>query len=130
MLKEQQGAAATGVYRFAWGADYPTPENFLFPLLHSSSMAKDAEGNVTGDNRARYNNPEFDKLIDTARATKDEAARIKMYQQAEKMAMDDMALIPTFNRSQFRLMATDKFNGLDDINFNEDPILEKISLKK
>ncbi len=93
-------------------------------------MSKDAEGNVTGDNRARYNNPEFDKLIDTARATKDEAARLAMYKQAEKIAMDDMALIPTFNRSQFRLMATDKFNGLDDINFNEDPILEKISLKK
>ncbi|MFJ9593142.1 ABC transporter substrate-binding protein [Streptomyces virginiae] len=130
MLKEQQGGQATGVYRFAWGADYPTPENFLFPLLHSASMNKDAEGNVTGDNRARYNNPEFDKLVDTARATKDEAARTAMYKQAEKMAMDDMALIPTFNRSQFRLMATDKFNGLDDINFNEDPILEKISLKK
>ncbi|MFJ3927977.1 ABC transporter substrate-binding protein [Streptomyces sp. NPDC090022] len=130
MLKEQQSSSASGLYRFAWGADYPTPENFLFPLLHSTSMAKDAEGNVTGDNRARYNNPAFDKLIDDARATKDEAARIKMYQQAEKMAMDDMALIPTFNRTQHRLMATDKFNGLDDINFNEDPILEKISLKK
>ncbi|WP_327383448.1 MULTISPECIES: peptide ABC transporter substrate-binding protein [unclassified Streptomyces] len=130
MLKEQQSAAGSGLYRFAWGADYPTPENFLFPLLHSTSMSKDAEGNVTGDNRARYNNPEFDKLIDTARATKDEAARIAMYKQAEKMAMEDMALIPTFNRSQQRLMATDKFNGLDDINFNEDPILEKISLKK
>ncbi|MEU9373932.1 ABC transporter substrate-binding protein [Streptomyces sp. NPDC048255] len=130
LLEEQKTPGATGMYRFAWGADYPTADNFLFPLLHSTSMAKDENGKVTGDNRARYNNPEFDKLIDQARATKDDAARIALYKQAEKMAMDDMALIPTFNRSQFRLMATDKFTGLDDINFNEDPILEKIQLKK
>ncbi len=65
-----------------------------------------------------------------ARALKDEAQRIELYKKAEKIAMDDMALIPMFDRTQYRLMATDKFNGLDDIDFGEDPILENISLKK
>lgn len=130
LLDAQTAPGAQGLFRFAWGADYPTPDNFLYPLLHTDSINKDETGKVIGDNRVRYSNPAFDKLVNEARASKDEAKRIELYKQAEKIAMDDMALIPMFNRSQQRLMATDKFNGLDDINFNEDPILEKISLKK
>ncbi|WP_236240125.1 ABC transporter substrate-binding protein [Streptomyces sp. CC228A] len=130
LLDAQTAPGAQGLFRFAWGADYPTPDNYLYPLLHTDSINKDESGKVIGDNRVRYSNPEFDKLVSQARALKDEAQRIELYKKAEKIAMDDMALIPMFDRTQYRLMATDKFNGLDDIDFGEDPILENISLKK
>ncbi|MFD4631080.1 ABC transporter substrate-binding protein [Streptomyces sp. NPDC058284] len=128
-LEAEQSADATGLFRYSWGADYPTPDNYLYPLLHSGSIAKDENGEVKGDNRSRYHNPAFDKLVDRARATKDEKRRTAIYKQAEKIAMDDMALIPTFHRSEYRLVAKDKFNGLDALSFGETPYLEGISLK-
>ncbi|MCZ4098177.1 ABC transporter substrate-binding protein [Streptomyces sp. SID13666] len=128
LLAAQQAPGATGAYRFAWGADYPTPDNFLFPLLDSKSINPDASGKVQGDNRARYNSPAFDALVEKARSTKDTTARNEVYKQAEKLAMDDQALIPLWNRTQFRLVNTKKFaNGAMD--FHEDPNLAQITLK-
>ncbi|MFD3514349.1 ABC transporter substrate-binding protein [Streptomyces sp. NPDC058657] len=127
-LPAQQEPNAEGMYRFAWGADYPTAENFLFPLLATKSINKDEGGKVTGDNRARYSNPKFDSLIDQARATPDDAKRNQMYKDAEKVALDDQAMIPMFLRTQFRLVNTDKFAGAS-MDFFEDPSLAEISLR-
>lgn len=128
LLAAQQSPKATGMYRFAWGADYPTPDNFLYPLLATASINKDESGKVTGDNRARYSNPKFDELLAKARATKDGAARNAIYKEAEKVAMDDVALIPLWNRHQLRLANTKKFANLQ-MDFHEDPNLAQISLK-
>jgi oligopeptide transport system substrate-binding protein len=128
LLEAQQAPGASGAYRFAWGADYATPDNFLFPLLHTASINKDPSGKVVGDNRSRYSNPEFDGLVDKARTTKEPAERIKLYQQAEKIALEDQALIPLWNRTQFRLANTKKWADLA-MDFNEDPTLPEISLK-
>ncbi|MEU6555917.1 ABC transporter substrate-binding protein [Streptomyces sp. NPDC046915] len=128
LLGDQQKPGATGLYRFAWGADYPTPDNYLFPLLDSASINKDASGKVTGDNRERYNSKKFDGLVAKARATADQAGRNDLYKQAEKVALDDMALIPLWNRTQFRLVNTKKF-GNATLDFHENPSLPEISLK-
>lgn len=128
LLADQQAPNSTGAYRFAWGADYPTPDNFLFPLLDSKSINKDESGKVQGDNRGRYNNPAFDALVEKARSTKDGAARNDVYKQAEKLAMDDQALIPLWNRTQFRLVNTKKFTG-GAMDFHEDPNLSEITAK-
>ncbi|MFI9567399.1 peptide ABC transporter substrate-binding protein [Streptomyces rishiriensis] len=128
LLADQQKPNATGLYRFAWGADYPTPDNFLFPLLDTASINKDASGKVTGDNRGRYSNKAFDALLAKARGTESEAGRNVLYKQAEKLAMDDMALIPLWNRTQLRLANTKKFADLK-MDFHEDPNLAEISMK-
>jgi len=128
LLEQQQAPKASGLFRFAWGADYPTPDNFLFPLLHTKSINPDASGKVQGDNRGRYSNPQFDKLVEDARKTKDEAERQQLLQQAEKMALDDMALIPMWNRTQYRLFDAKEFTG-GKMDFNEFPTLTTISLK-
>ncbi|TQJ52611.1 peptide/nickel transport system substrate-binding protein/oligopeptide transport system substrate-binding protein [Streptomyces sp. SLBN-115] len=130
VFEGEQSPDATGLFRYSWGADYPTPDSYLYPLLDSASINRGADGSVVGDNRARYSNPAFDALIGKARATTDEKQRIAIYKQAEKVAMDDMALIPTFTRTEYRVVRTDRFDGLDDINFGETPNLENISLKK
>ncbi|MEU6093705.1 ABC transporter substrate-binding protein [Streptomyces sp. NPDC047079] len=128
LLADQQKPGATGLYRFAWGADYPTPDNYLFPLLDSASINKDASGKVTGDNRERYSSKKFDDLVAKARATEDQSARNELYKQAEKVAMDDVALIPLWNRTQLRLANTKKYGNVK-MDFHENPNLAEISLK-
>jgi oligopeptide transport system substrate-binding protein len=130
MLDNEQQPNATGLFRSAWGADYPTPENFLTPLLSTEAIgAKSASEPTTGDNKGRYSNPKFDQLLKDAKANKDEAARIKLYQQAEKIAIgDDMAEIPLWNRTQHRLANTEKYINMR-MDFNENPDLSVISIK-
>lgn len=111
-------SAPASIDRLGWGLDYPTADNFLFPLLFSTSS----------DNKANYNNPAFDKLINDARAETDAAKRIKLFQQAEDLALEDMAIIPMWWRTQFRLVKLDKFGGIAIDPF-EDPTLRTAFLK-
>ncbi len=47
-------------------------------------------------NRGRYSSAEFDKALDEARHTLDDAAREKLLQQATEIAMKDLGIIPLF----------------------------------
>ena len=38
LLDNEQQPGSTGIYRAAWGADYPTPGNFLQPLLSTDAI--------------------------------------------------------------------------------------------
>ncbi|MEU2913635.1 ABC transporter substrate-binding protein [Streptomyces massasporeus] len=128
LLDDQQKPGATGLYRFAWGADYPTPDNYLYPLLSTASINKDESGKVIGDNRSRFSNKAFDDLVNKARATNDQAARSDLYKQAEKIAVGELPLIPLWNRTQQRLANTKKFANLE-MDFHENPNLAEVGLK-
>ncbi len=71
-------------YITGWIADYLDPQDFLSALLRSG--AKMAH---TG-----YRNPRFDALCDQADAETDPARRIPLYQEADRIAMDDVAVLP------------------------------------
>jgi len=117
LTKEDEGDF--DIARSAWSADYPTPDNFLYPLLGSDS----------GDDTAKYNNPAFDDLIKKERAAKTDAERKPTIQQAEKLAIGtDVALIPTFYRTQFRAFDAKKWTGVD-LDFFENPTLDTIQPK-
>jgi len=130
MLNNEQAPGASGLFRAAWGADYPTPFNFLPPLLSCAAIGTDDPTKpVVGDNRGRYCNKSFDDLLNKGKGTKDEGERVKLAQQAEKMAIgDDLALIPTFARTQNRLANSSKFVNLR-MDFNENADLSVISVK-
>jgi oligopeptide transport system substrate-binding protein len=107
------------IARAAWLADTPTAENFLYPVLGSTSE----------DNDGKYNNPEFDKLVEQGRTQKDDAERAKLYRQAEKIAIgQDLALIPTFYRTQYRVFDSKKWSGVG-LDFFENPTYATIGLK-
>ena len=72
--------------RLGWVADYPIMDNFLYPLFHSDSIG--------GDNKSCYSNPEFDKGLAEARATADDAERVKKMQALDKMVADFCPVIP------------------------------------
>ncbi len=67
------------MYRYAWYADFPDPDNFLYVLLFSESP----------NNYARYKNPKVDALLTQARAETDYLQRIKLYREAEDLIMQD-----------------------------------------
>lgn len=129
LLNNEQQPGTSGLFRAAWSLDYPTGENMLAPLLATSAIGAKATEPTTGDNRGRYSSKKFDDLIKDGRATKDEADRIKHWQDAEKVAIgDDMALIPLWYRTQHRLANTTKFINMR-MDFGENPDLYEISIK-
>ncbi|HVW31064.1 MAG TPA: ABC transporter substrate-binding protein, partial [Acidimicrobiia bacterium] len=122
LLKNEKANNASGLFRAAWSADYPSAENFLFPLLSEKSLPP-------GDNRGRYVNKQFDDLLAQARRTADDATRASLIKQAEKIAIgDDLALIPLWYRDQYRAFDSSKWTGVD-LDFFENPTLSTIGLK-
>jgi peptide/nickel transport system substrate-binding protein len=69
---------------FSWVADFPDGYNFLFPNLHSSNFG-------AGGNYARYSNPRVDAILDQAVRETDNARRITLYREAERLAVEDAA---------------------------------------
>lgn len=75
-------------FRMGWIADYPSMDNFLYPLFHSSE-----KGN---NNMTFYSNPEVDKLLEEARKETDEEKRHELYRKAEKMILEDAPIVPIY----------------------------------
>jgi peptide/nickel transport system substrate-binding protein/oligopeptide transport system substrate-binding protein len=129
LLQNEKKPNASGIYRSAWGADYPTPDNFLFPLLSTKAINPNAQNVAQGDNAGRYSNKQFDDLLAKERAAKTDADRKGPIQQAEKLAIgQDQALIPLWYRTQYRVFDANKWTGVG-LDFFENPTLSTLSLK-
>jgi peptide/nickel transport system substrate-binding protein/oligopeptide transport system substrate-binding protein len=89
------GPDSAQIFRMGWLADYPSLDNFLYPLFHSSQQG--------AYNNSFYDNPEFDELLAQARQTTDEAQRINLYLQAEKLMLTDVPCIPIYYYRSFRV---------------------------
>jgi oligopeptide transport system substrate-binding protein len=77
----------------AWIADYNDPMTFL-DLFESSSAF----------NTYEYSNPDYDRLISSAREELDQGKRMGMLEQAEKILVtDDAGCAPIFFQGQARL---------------------------
>ncbi|MCM2416008.1 hypothetical protein [Streptomyces sp. RKAG290] len=84
-----------------WAIDYPSVDNFLYPLFHSASIGD--------DNFTRYNSPAVDGLIDKARATADDDERRALYGEAEAVTCRDLPLLPLWFGVQYHLVNLEKF---------------------
>jgi len=79
-------------YEVGWVADYPDPENFLDLLFHSESV----------ENHTAYSNPDVDRLLEEARVEGDVSARLEIYQEVERIIVDEAPWLPLwFGRSYF-----------------------------
>jgi ABC-type oligopeptide transport system substrate-binding subunit len=112
IYRDEASKDAQGLYPFSWVADYPSAENFLDSLLSSDAIQRGSDGSVGGSNYARYSSSAFDNAMNIARSTADPAQRAQKLQAAEKIALDDMALIPLYSHTQYRLAATGAFTGV------------------
>lgn len=70
-----------------WIAGYPDPEYFLHMLLHSRSSS----------NVIRWSSSRFDELIDRALAQESSAARLALFHEADRLAVQhECSVIPLF----------------------------------
>ena len=58
----------------------------------------------SGNNHSKYSNPTFDTLFDQASSSPDPAKRMQLFQEAEKVIVDDAAFIPIYNYLRFYLL--------------------------
>jgi len=78
---------APQVFRYGWCLDYPDTHNFLFDVFHSSVR----------DLGINWDSPEFDSLLEQAKAEPDLATRVDLYAQAENLLSNqDAAIIPIY----------------------------------
>jgi ABC-type oligopeptide transport system substrate-binding subunit/predicted Ser/Thr protein kinase len=112
IYQDEASAKAEGLYPFSWIGDYPSAENYLDSLLSSGSIQRRDDGSVGGSNYARYSSSAFDNAMKTARSTADASLRTQRLQAAEKIALDDMAMIPLYSHVQYRLADTKDFTGV------------------
>jgi oligopeptide transport system substrate-binding protein len=76
----------TGMFRTGWVMDYPSIENFLAPLYTTNGSANDGD----------YSNDQFDALIAEAGASATIEEANVLYQEAERLLAEDMAVIPAW----------------------------------
>jgi oligopeptide transport system substrate-binding protein len=81
------------LFSSGWCADYPDPENFADVLFHTGSS----------QNNGGYSHPELDALVESARVERDVARRIQMYQEAERMIVDEAAVMFTIHSLSYQL---------------------------
>ena len=103
------------IYDYGWIADYPDPHNFLYSLFHSKA----------GSNVSKYNNPDYDSLIDLATMETNEDKRIQYYIDAEEKLINDAVLIPLYHGSTFALIK----DHVSDINFTPYGMLDLRDVK-
>lgn len=75
------------MFEAGWIADYVDPEDFLDILFHSQSL----------DNSTKYNNPQVDQLLESARTEKDANKRMDLYRRAEEIVVNEAPWIPLFH---------------------------------
>ncbi|MEQ9813916.1 MAG: ABC transporter substrate-binding protein [Azospirillaceae bacterium] len=92
-----QGMNAGEVPFFPWGwsAGYPDALYFLSQVWYGPSPY----------NRARWQNDEFDALIEEAQGTADNEARYALYNEAERILLEDFGTCPITVRMQVALVA-------------------------
>jgi oligopeptide transport system substrate-binding protein len=83
----------TQVYRQGWIGDYNDPFTFL-ELLRSTA----------GQNDTGYNNPEYDRLVAASQSALEPHARMDLLQQAERVLLADMPILPLYTYVRPRLV--------------------------
>ncbi len=84
-----------------WQADYPDPENFLDILFHSQSEA----------NHGAYRNEQVDRLLEQARTEQDPQRRLQLYQQAERLIVDEAFIIPLWYTGEQKVLVKPYVKG-------------------
>ncbi|GAA2356787.1 peptide ABC transporter substrate-binding protein [Catellatospora methionotrophica] len=92
---------ADTLFRMTWAIDYPSADNFLYPLFHSASIGS--------SNYTRYHSADVDRLVSEARATGPAQDRRKLYLEAEAQVCADLPLLPLWFGVQYHLVNLDRF---------------------
>lgn len=107
------------IFRSAWSADYPNPDNFLH-LFYSKNIT-DLSNNNQGVNNSKYSNPTFDQLLEDARKQENIGQKMKLYAKAERELLLNPPIIPLWYSGDMQIMYSSirnlQFNSLNYFDF-------------
>ena len=89
-------------FSLAWQADYPDPHTFVDVLFRTGSSI----------NNTNYSNPEVDALLEQANVEADPVRRIKLYQEAEEMIVEDAAWLPLWWGVEGKVLVKQRIGGM------------------
>ncbi|WP_164543599.1 ABC transporter substrate-binding protein [Streptomyces mobaraensis] len=106
-----------GIIVFGWGADFPSGQGFLQPIVDGRFILDTANQNYP-----ELNDPEVNKLMDQAIAESDPKKAGAIYQEADKKVMEGAWYLPfTYEKNIIwrssrltNVYTTDAFNGRYD----------------
>ncbi|HET7795988.1 MAG TPA: ABC transporter substrate-binding protein [Rhizobacter sp.] len=87
MLK-RTGKGEHDITFLSWAGDNGDPDNFLTPNLTCAAV-------TGGGNKSQWCNKAFEELIEAGRKTVDPKKRAEIYVKAQRLAYDEVAVIPT-----------------------------------
>ncbi len=105
------------IFRLGWMADYPHPNNFMSLMLSYSD-----------NNRGRWVNKKYDALIEAAVSEMDSQKRLKLYNEAQKIMLEeDAAVIPIYSGVRNQLIS----NRLKDfpVNVMDQRVYTRVSIQ-
>lgn len=85
LLLERTAQSTAPFFRASWIADYPDAENYLSVFYGK---------NPAPPNYTRYQNPVYDALYEKALQTTDDSTRYTIYQQLDRMIVEDAPVVP------------------------------------
>lgn len=89
-------------FSLAWQADYPDPHTFVDVLFRTGSSI----------NNTNYSNSEVDALLEQANIEADPVRRIKLYQEAEEMIVEDAAWLPLWWGVEGKVLVKQRVGGM------------------
>ncbi|MBI2602989.1 MAG: peptide ABC transporter substrate-binding protein [Deltaproteobacteria bacterium] len=84
------------VSRAGWVGDYPDPNTFLDMFVTNG-----------GNNKTGWSNKDYDKMIDMAAETLDQAKRFDYFQKAEDLLLTELPILPIYFYTQQKLISED-----------------------
>ena len=106
-----------------WHEDYHDPENWLPTLLATGAS----------NNQFKYSNPKFDDLVKQAQFEQNNEKRLSLYAQANKIALEDAAVGPIYQRVRNAVVAPKVKNltpAPQDSAFSGDFLIDRVEIAK
>ncbi|HXW60345.1 MAG TPA: ABC transporter substrate-binding protein, partial [Myxococcota bacterium] len=92
----------------------PVTEPDLYHFVHhSSSIPEDGKA---GGNRHGYKNPKVDRLIDEGRMTLNLEKRKAIYQEIERIMIEDLPYIPLWNEHRIVVFNSERIKGFEPMS--------------
>lgn len=98
LLLEQTAKSDAPFFRASWIADYPDAENYLGVFYGR---------NPAPPNYTRYNNPLYNKLYEEALLVTNDSLRNRLYQQMDRLIIEDAPVVPLWYDEVIRLVQPD-----------------------
>lgn len=98
ILRQAVGSSEYTLFKKSWFCDYADEENFMSLFYSKNFVPK-------GVNFFRYKNQKFDSLYESIQFEKDESKKTLIYQEMDRMIVEDCPVIPLYYDEVIRLVS-------------------------